>query len=1689
MLSFLELDPKTDETLNLPPKVVKHTYLEVKLGLAERLEDPNLKLYTAKLYDGVTEADLIRLREEQGLHLLFSNARTAYFGDAETCQLVDEEILQNFSDAVAYGSLPVSDANASTLRANRRVLIIDDEADPKDTTAVWGDVPLLKQDGTQVDPLTLLRAASALGDSFGLIAPALQRELTAQETLEPLQGRLAVAQTLSFSGTSLDAEGIKAQLIPLLHEQLWDVAAFQQQLLPNTEYEDQLTLETKVRPDGSAIVQWRYTTRENPDALLKGKALVGAATDGTYQVTLLGGTTAQQAVANQEFNSLVQSQNTPFQFRAGVPEWQGVIKGTCRASNLCQELEVDAIIPKSAIKGDGKTTPVGLHTVEHLFWSRKAEAQVRQQKLGAQVLVNLPEGTRLDIEPKVEAACVALEAAVSDPRLIADLYCAKYERRKELLEAQSFEETEAPEREDWVYRVLKADARPTTVVESLQSVELQTVLPEATWAQLQAIAAQGLTVTEFVEQANGVLEAEPAAESVKRFTVDEIVSPVEGDTTYPTTFGTVQRGGYGQLLEHEKVADALNRFLQNEWRELALGGINVPSALAQPHSLLQEDEVCFTGMPHGAKVAIYRSPVSNVSAFTVLTNNLDAIREQDWEAFCQNGVTYLNPATAKAQLIDFDGDTVALIPELELQKVKAQPFERLKPNEVYVPGLAHGQAVTLYHRGNQVSEFVNNTTLAELPEPNTERDRLNQVYVHPDAGIDPEQPLQLGYYDGLHGFKALHTEITQLNLPEHRPVQTEKEKKIPRNAYDPSVAKLAPEDQAMAARFTTKESAALDAADNPTGLIANVGMRLEALRTELKTLPDDQKAAYLSEAKTGISKLYKRVSDPQSQNPLVAPQPTKDGYDFVAELQDLAQGATAPTAANPVERLEQVNAQLAKVERFLFQVEGLNAINLQRGVDTPKSARTVSQDWLEFSRAAVYKDVAWVNHRKDKDVYLTQRQKFGENTIATPKPLANNTQDAIGRLVALTNKAFSADPLDYQEAKAYDAFLVTSPQASKDLEAIQTQIQTYKSANARATVLEQKAQTEEGPTLQLQTRDGAIDVTNLTRFDPEGTSPLWDAVRTGEPLEINVVDNDRTKITQGKAWQTQDTKQGNRGSHDYAVMVSVNGKSLGAVGTLCNISAEKLAEAALKRANPSVLYQLQKDHAKAPEELPKAVFARLKHETGSLTERQPETVQGQFTHAGDKTEAKALRQAANAARQEWAATVPPEDREYWARLAWSNQGQGFALAAFPDVVSRQAETFQFTQATVIGLQYEDWEGVDWTQEPTLRIAIGAESVNPDVSGKAQDPHYGKMILQAETDDEWKLVGTLSSSMGKGNQKDFQYPVGLLAKGTLETQTDTLIATTESGLSLTVKPVDGSSLKPTEGAERHDIRLISEGYGSKAIGYIASWEGEKLGKLDKESYTLVTEQEKQYGKIFNQKRRSSVSVVPGVTKTATLVLKPETVQVPEVWSKHNVDSWLRTLRQTGAEVGQVTSEPDVNKDVLTKVAAAVETTQSQPHVDQVSFSPTKAAATTETQTAKPAKVLPTPSRLRGSEPTTTVVAAAPAAPTVQRVLNPLEAQYKEAQVRIGEVFDAAGCTPTPEQVDQAIATSIYRETPDLAEATKRLQVLTKSPVTQRLFQEQGFEAATAYVTEVTVNAYQRVQATKTKAVERNGNGRY
>jgi len=117
-MEFRQIDLKTGQELPLPPKTVEHTYLELKIGSAV---DPS-KLAVGKMYNGITERDIERL-QEQGLHMILANGRSAYFGDRAITEKVSQEIFTNHSDAVAYGSLPVSEAKTSIYKETARMKI------------------------------------------------------------------------------------------------------------------------------------------------------------------------------------------------------------------------------------------------------------------------------------------------------------------------------------------------------------------------------------------------------------------------------------------------------------------------------------------------------------------------------------------------------------------------------------------------------------------------------------------------------------------------------------------------------------------------------------------------------------------------------------------------------------------------------------------------------------------------------------------------------------------------------------------------------------------------------------------------------------------------------------------------------------------------------------------------------------------------------------------------------------------------------------------------------------------------------------------------------------------------------------------------------------------------------------------------------------------------------------------------------------------------------------------------------------------------------------------------------------------------------------------------------------------------------------------------------------------------------
>jgi len=1446
-LEFVNLDAKLGTVIEkMPNKTADHTYLEALLQ--DRLESGNVKLYTAKMYEGVVADNLERLKA-QDIHLVLANGKTAYFADGETAEMMRGETFQNFSDAVAYGSLPVSTASSSVIKPKGRVLVIDDETKGGPN---WGSSPVLMPDGTEVDQAALQRAANSLGDCYGLVSRDLHGSLNAQQIVEGAVGKVRVARTSTLdSAVESDAVGKAIAL---------EVAGSMG--LSDNDFREQ-NLDVQNRRDGTQVVKWQYayTKADGSDQMLQGKTLIEPTVEGGSRLTTIGGDEDQKQEINKTFHRVSTSYDTPFQFRAGVPEWQGVMKGTARTSDLCRQLGVDAIIPKSAIKGDGKTVQVGVQEVDNLYWARKSDAADRQQKLGAQVLVNFPEGTRSDVMPQLKEQLETLAAAQNDPRKLADLYMTQHEKKTLLIEEQDSETVALGEDEfaakedrvDWLYEVLKADARPTTVVNGIGTENSALAdLPEVVRQQIEALSQSGLEISEFVEQSNLVLaegEATLGEETTyEQFSIESVAS----------SFATETTGGYGQILEHEKVVAGLQKFAKGQWTDGALGGIYVPSALAQPHAGLRQSdpdnnvvgEICCPKLPHGAKFAVYRSPVANVAAFRVFENNLEGMKKEDIEAYRQSGVVYMNPKDAKELVIDFDGDTIAMIPE--------DQFERL------------------------------------------------------------------------------HAEITALNAHDKRPVQVVKERKIPRNANDPAVAALPPEEQAMAKRFTSIEIAAVDAADNPTGSVANTLMKLEALRWETqyvfdrdaatqqlqaRGIPDEQmndaliqsevdvKQKYLQKISGGFGKVQKQMSD--DRNPLIVPEPTKDGFDFRSGVTEIAQSSRTITASDPAKKLEQLDLQLGKVERFLFQVEGIGAVNLQRAVDTPKSARVVSTDELEFCRAITkYKDVDWVANKKNPTVFL--------NDMKMP----TNTQDPVGWMATQANGFFEASGLDKQSLKVYDGIFPKDGFTEEQSNVAKEVIQEYSSAIAQSKEIENRAKTEEGPALQLSTADGKmIEVTNLTKFDPKGESSIWEAARNGEAVEIELVVS--------KDFKTKE-------SHNYAAQATINGEKV-LIGTLSVKSQIEMAEKELQSSDPKRLASLKKsDNSKELKESLKGIKLGGTPVIGTSSE---------LVHQYDADDAKEMRVSANENLQSWAKSIPEEDRTSWSAALWQNRGQKVAMLVMPEQVQAQLEQPQLNTTSMTGMNFtqtNDWHGHEWGAEPVpVRFAMGVEREHYNPAIDENHPHYGKVLIQAQTPEgEWKTVAPANH-----NNEYYQMPLGTTAMATITPQgvPGGMVAITPEGKDLPLYPIPGVDLQPTGDGETLKVCFIKEGKGKDITAYIATVDNppQKIAQLNQTAQRKLEKTERETGhKLFNNPGFvRQVSIAPPQITSAKVTLDPNSVVIPEQWTKRNPEAWQETLatiqeqsatvnRAMGADQAGLKSRDDK------QIAVGQEQTQGSPDKETI-----------------------------------------------------------------------------------------------------------------------------------------------------------
>ena len=529
-------------------------------------------------------------------------------------------------------------------------------------------------------------------------------------------------------------------------------------------------------------------------------------------------------------------------------------------------------------------------------------------------------------------------------------------------------------------------------------------IPEATWKELnpkQAAEAKRLAavVRDPVQLAHYYMEQTERKRGAERATrPDAIYEVLKGDR-------------YGQLTGFSKITRALERAVKRQWLEIALRGVTVPSAMAQPHGHLKPWEVCNRDLSHGAIVAYYRSPFPNVGAAAIAINNTRLLQEQDREAWDKTGVAYLPPWTAKAIAItDFDGDRngyfvgyEATVPDLPEQMRAA------------LSGVSDRPLAEQYEAGRAwVSDRI------------VEQERGAETRITP-----AEYPLAV-------------KEFVQRTAPAHKPPEIAKQPKI-KHSWSASESHSAALWRAWA-----------QTAENPTGKVANAGMTLQSLSLELIYAPEEQREALSHQVTDHLDTLLQRAATGQLEIP---------DTDFTARMQALVQSRhqlPPPEAAEL--RRARITAQLEEASRlFADVVAGPNAVNLQTAVDMAKSAQGIDEPVHAFVSALPYKDHALRRHQTDPTLFLAGKR------------LPTNTTEPIGWGVEAVNETYHETELHPLRNEAFRSLFSKAYTRSQEQQALgiahqyNARIQGMQAAKAR---LRERRPADQQPTLRVTSARG-----------------------------------------------------------------------------------------------------------------------------------------------------------------------------------------------------------------------------------------------------------------------------------------------------------------------------------------------------------------------------------------------------------------------------------------------------------------------------------------------------------------------------------------------------------------------------------------------------------------------------------------
>jgi len=498
---------------------------------------------------------------------------------------------------------------------------------------------------------------------------------------------------------------------------------------------------------------------------------------------------------------------------------------------------------------------------------------------------------------------------------------------------------------------------------------------------------------------------------------------------------------HGMLAGFKRVNSELERFLKGERKDLAIRGIEVPSATAQHHGSLKPWEIANRDLPQGAIVAYYRSPFPNVGAAAIAINNIRSLRWEDAEAYDKAGVMFLNPWTAKnIAITDFDGDR----------------------NGCFVGFTAVD--------GNTLPDVMR-LQLAwteELPEEKQyEAARsLIQTLITEQELVNPSD------------YPRAVAEFVERNAPDRKPPEIGKAMKV-KHEWDQG------RESHSAATWRAWEQTA----QNPTGMVANVGMTLQSLAMETIYVGDDRKEALLKEISVHHQKILSRVK----AGKLVIPTGILK-YDIKERIESIASSSQDLTKVK--DKVGFVDDRLNLVNELLNDmVNGPNAVNLQTAVDTAKSSRGIDLEVQVLMQALA--------HRK----HLLRANQRNPEIYTHGQVLPTNTQEPIGWAVEVANQIYVESALPELKHEVFrdlfpkDNFSVDIQNRAMTIaHAYQRMVKEARMMDDR---LRQRKPEDEQPTVKITTLKGTV-LTIQRMLDVERCGEIWrsDGLQKDWVLEI-----------------------------------------------------------------------------------------------------------------------------------------------------------------------------------------------------------------------------------------------------------------------------------------------------------------------------------------------------------------------------------------------------------------------------------------------------------------------------------------------------------------------------------------------------------------------------------------------------------